>query len=88
MFAWWGFNSWAPAYLELPPDRGGIGRDTIIGGDGNDVMDGQANADIMLRQIESGNLRDRFDAFSREIVPELRRGSAAARRGPAATARC
>jgi MFS family permease len=25
MFAWWGFNSWAPAYLELPPDRGGIG---------------------------------------------------------------
>ena len=25
MFAWWGFNSWAPAYLELPADRGGVG---------------------------------------------------------------
>ena len=25
MFAWWGFNSWAPAFLELPPERGGIG---------------------------------------------------------------
>lgn len=25
MFAWWGFNSWAPAYLELPVTQGGIG---------------------------------------------------------------
>jgi MFS family permease len=25
MFAWWGFNSWAPAYLELPVERGGVG---------------------------------------------------------------
>jgi MFS family permease len=25
MFAWWGFNSWAPAYLELTPAQGGIG---------------------------------------------------------------
>src|SRR5919109_337699 len=25
MFAWWGFNSWAPAYLELSPDQGGVG---------------------------------------------------------------
>jgi len=25
MFAWWGFNSWAPAYLELPVEQGGIG---------------------------------------------------------------
>jgi len=25
MFAWWGFNSWAPAYLELPIEAGGIG---------------------------------------------------------------
>jgi MFS family permease len=25
MFAWWGFNSWAPAYLELPNDQGGVG---------------------------------------------------------------
>jgi MFS family permease len=25
MFAWWGFNSWVPAYLELPVDQGGVG---------------------------------------------------------------
>ncbi|MGH9346399.1 MAG: MFS transporter [Vicinamibacterales bacterium] len=25
MFAWWGFNSWVPAYLELPVDEGGVG---------------------------------------------------------------
>jgi len=25
MFAWWGFNSWAPAYLELSTAQGGIG---------------------------------------------------------------
>ena len=25
MFAWWGFNSWAPAYLELPVAQGGVG---------------------------------------------------------------
>jgi MFS family permease len=25
MFAWWGFNLWVPAYLELPVDRGGVG---------------------------------------------------------------
>ena len=25
MFAWWGFNSWAPAYLELAVVQGGVG---------------------------------------------------------------
>ena len=25
MFAWWGFNLWVPAYLELPVDQGGVG---------------------------------------------------------------
>ena len=25
LFAWWGFNSWIPAYLSLPPAQGGIG---------------------------------------------------------------
>jgi MFS family permease len=25
MFAWWGFNTWIPAYLTLPVDQGGIG---------------------------------------------------------------
>jgi len=25
MFAWWGFNLWIPAYLSLPPERGGMG---------------------------------------------------------------
>jgi MFS family permease len=25
LFGWWGLNSWVPAYLNLPPDRGGIG---------------------------------------------------------------
>jgi MFS family permease len=25
MFAWWGFNLWIPAYLELPVERGGVG---------------------------------------------------------------
>ena len=25
MFAWWGFNSWAPAYLELSAAQGGVG---------------------------------------------------------------
>ena len=28
MFAWWGFNLWVPAYLELPVDRGGVGLGT------------------------------------------------------------
>lgn len=27
LFAWWGFNSWVPAYLSLPEARGGIGFD-------------------------------------------------------------
>ncbi len=25
LFGWWGFNLWVPAYLSLPPARGGIG---------------------------------------------------------------
>ena len=25
LFAWWGFNSWIPAYLSLPQEQGGIG---------------------------------------------------------------
>jgi MFS family permease len=25
MFAWWGFNTWIPAYLTLPVDQGGVG---------------------------------------------------------------
>jgi MFS family permease len=25
LFAWWGFNQWIPAYLSLPPNRGGVG---------------------------------------------------------------
>jgi len=25
MFAWWGFNLWVPAFLELPLERGGVG---------------------------------------------------------------
>ncbi len=25
LFAWWGFNSWIPAYLSLPASQGGIG---------------------------------------------------------------
>ncbi|HEX9579756.1 MAG TPA: MFS transporter [Gemmatimonadales bacterium] len=25
MFAWWGFNTWIPAYLTLPADQGGVG---------------------------------------------------------------
>ena len=25
LFAWWGLNGWVPAYLNLPPDQGGIG---------------------------------------------------------------
>jgi MFS family permease len=28
MFAWWGFNLWIPAYLQLPTSAGGIGLDT------------------------------------------------------------
>jgi MFS family permease len=28
MFAWWGLNSWIPAYLSLPTDQGGIGLST------------------------------------------------------------
>ena len=27
LFAWWGFNSWIPAYLSLPPAQGGMGLD-------------------------------------------------------------
>ena len=27
MFAWWGLNSWIPAYLSLPAERGGLGLD-------------------------------------------------------------
>lgn len=29
MFGWWGLNTWVPAYLVLPPDRGGVGLSTI-----------------------------------------------------------
>ncbi|MEO8681438.1 MAG: MFS transporter, partial [Vicinamibacterales bacterium] len=25
LFGWWGFNTWIPAYLNLSPDRGGVG---------------------------------------------------------------
>ena len=25
LFGWWGFNTWIPAYLNLGPDRGGVG---------------------------------------------------------------
>jgi MFS family permease len=25
LFAWWGFNSWIPAYLKLPVNQGGVG---------------------------------------------------------------
>jgi MFS family permease len=25
LFAWWGLNTWVPAYLGLPPEKGGIG---------------------------------------------------------------
>jgi len=25
MFAWWGFNTWVPSYLQLAPEAGGIG---------------------------------------------------------------
>ena len=28
MFAWWGFNLWVPAYLELPTTQGGVGLGT------------------------------------------------------------
>ena len=28
MFAWWGLNSWVPAYLSLDPTKGGIGLST------------------------------------------------------------
>ncbi|AMY07335.1 Sialic acid permease [Luteitalea pratensis] len=27
LFAWWGFNSWIPAYLSLSPSQGGMGLD-------------------------------------------------------------
>ncbi len=27
LFAWWGFNSWIPAYLSLPTAQGGVGLD-------------------------------------------------------------
>ncbi|MEQ1573386.1 MAG: MFS transporter [Vicinamibacterales bacterium] len=29
MYAWWGFNLWIPAYLSLPPARGGVGLSTV-----------------------------------------------------------
>jgi MFS family permease len=28
LFAWWGLNSWVPAYLSLPPAQGGVGLST------------------------------------------------------------
>lgn len=28
MFAWWGFNLWVPAYLEMPVEQGGVGLGT------------------------------------------------------------
>ena len=30
MFAWWGFNTWIPAYLSLPETQGGIGLTTRV----------------------------------------------------------
>ena len=32
MFAWWGLNSWIPAYLSLPAARGGLGLDVAAMG--------------------------------------------------------
>ena len=29
MFAWWGLFTWIPAYLSLPPERGGAGLDIV-----------------------------------------------------------
>ncbi len=29
MFAWWGFNLWIPAFLSLPPAKGGVGLTTV-----------------------------------------------------------
>jgi MFS family permease len=29
MFAWWGLFTWIPAYLSLPPDKGGAGLDVV-----------------------------------------------------------
>jgi MFS family permease len=29
MFAWWGLNLWVPAYLTLPPARGGVGLEPV-----------------------------------------------------------
>jgi MFS family permease len=30
LFAWWGLNTWVPAYLRLPPGKGGIGLSSSI----------------------------------------------------------
>jgi len=30
LFAWWGFNTWVPAYLKLPAAEGGIGLSTQV----------------------------------------------------------
>lgn len=30
LFAWWGFNTWVPAYLRLPASQGGIGLSTSV----------------------------------------------------------
>jgi MFS family permease len=29
MFAWWGLFTWIPAFLSLPPERGGVGLDVL-----------------------------------------------------------
>jgi MFS family permease len=29
MFAWWGLFTWIPAYLALPPEKGGLGLDIV-----------------------------------------------------------
>jgi MFS family permease len=30
LFGWWGLNLWVPAYLNLPPERGGIGLSSTV----------------------------------------------------------
>jgi MFS family permease len=56
LFAWWGFNLWIPAYLSLPPRRGGIGLSTHTMTSIVIVM----QAGMWLGYIAFGILADRF----------------------------
>ena len=56
MFAWWGLFTWIPAYLSLPPERGGAGLGIVKTSTWIIVM----QAGMWLGYVSFGYISDRF----------------------------